>query len=113
METVLSHFRTVVAALKRNSKLRNRLLLGLAVLLVLQLYFVRELLAAELLFGLLFAVLLAMVAVFYLVGAIGEWGIEVGGVGARVLMQSARRGIATIEEFSKKPSHRQHSESAR
>lgn len=108
MERVLHHFKTLVGVFRQNTRLRNRLLLGLAVLLVLQLYFVRELLAAELLFGFLFAVLLAMVAVFYVIGAIGEWGIEVGGVGARVLMQSARRGMATIEELSKKPSRRPH-----
>jgi hypothetical protein len=111
METVSSNFKKLVGALKQNAKLRNRLLLALAVLLVLQLYFVRELLAAELLFGLLFAVLLFMVGIFYVVGAIGEWGIGASGVGARVLMQSARRGIATIEEISKKPFRHPHSES--
>jgi hypothetical protein len=113
MQTVWSQIKTLFGAIKQNTKLRNRLLLALAVLLVFQLYFVRELLAAELLFGVLFAVLLAVAGFFYVVGAIGEWGIEVGGVGARVLMQSARRGLATIEEISKKPFHRPHSESAR
>ena len=112
MQTVLSQFKALVNGVRQNANLRKRVLLVLAVLLILQLYFVRELIAAELLFGLLFAVLLLIVGIFYIVGTIGEWGLGVTEVGARVLVQSARRGYASLEEISKKPFHRPRSESA-
>jgi len=75
----------------------------LTVFVVLQIYFVRELLAAELLFGLLFAVVLALGGVFYVVGAIGERGLDWTEAGVRVIAQSARRGYSAFEEFSRKP----------
>jgi hypothetical protein len=109
-------FAQLITSLKsffRQPKVRKRLLLALAILFVLQLYFVRELIAAELLFGLFFAVILAVVGIVYLLGAVGEWSISAGEVGARVIAHSARRGYATLEEISKKPFHRPHSESAR
>ena len=148
---------TSLKAFVRQPKIRKRLLLALAILFVLQLYFVQAMIAAELLFALFFAVILAVVGVVYLLGAVGEWSIShlsaigewsishlsavgewsishlgavgewsisrlrpfgvwsisAGEVGARVIAQSARRGYATLEEISKKPFHRPHSESAR
>jgi hypothetical protein len=136
---------TSLKAFVRQPKVRKRLLLALAILFVLQLYFVRALIAAELLFALFFAVILAVVGIVYLLGALGEWSIShlsafgewsisrlsaigewsitrlgafgewsisAGEVGVRVIAQSARRGYATVEEISKKPFHRPHSESA-
>ncbi len=84
----------------------------LVVFLVLQIYFVRELLAAELLFGLVFVVFLVLAGIFYLVGAIGERGLDLTEAGARALAQSARRGYNALEEVSKKQVHHQHSGSA-
>jgi hypothetical protein len=103
---------TSLKAFVRQSKVRKRLLLALAILFVLQLYFVQAMIAAELLFALFFAVILAVVVIVYLLGAIGEWSISAGEVGARVIAQSARRGYAGLEEISKKSFHRPHSESA-
>jgi hypothetical protein len=88
------------------------LLLFLAVVFTLQMYFVRELLAAELLFGLGFAVLLSLGGIFYLVGAIGERGLDLTEAGVRVIADSARRGYASLEEISRKSFRHPRSESA-
>ena len=112
MKTVLSQLKAVADALIQKAKVRKGLLSILAAFLVFQLYFVRELLAAELIFGFLFAVLLVMVGIFYLVGTLGERGLELTEAGARVVASSARRGYSTLEEISKRPVRHPHSESA-
>jgi hypothetical protein len=78
----------------------------------LQIYFLRELLAAELLFGLAFAVLLSLGGIFYIVGALGERGLDWADVALRAIGRSTRRGYVAVEELSKK-SFRHHPESAR
>jgi hypothetical protein len=82
-------------------------------LLVLQLYFVRELIAAEVLFGLGFLVLLTLGLIFYLVGAVGERGFGLVEEAGRAVVPVARRGYARIEELSKKPFRHPRSQSAR
>jgi hypothetical protein len=49
---------------------------GVFILLVFQFYFLRELLAAEFLLGLIFFVLLVVAGIVYTIGAVGEWGLE-------------------------------------
>jgi hypothetical protein len=71
---------------------------------VLQFYFVRELVAAELLFGLAFAILLALGGLAYLVGLVGERGLEFAEAGVRMIGDSARRGFSNLEGISRKPS---------
>src|ERR1700724_2845240 len=95
----------------RQARVRKRLLFALAVFLFLQLYFVRELIAAELLFGLGFLVLLALVTIFYAVGFLGERSFQIVESGAHAAMPFARRGYAKIEEISKKPFRHPRSES--
>jgi hypothetical protein len=56
MKTVLTQLKAVASALVRKAKIRKGALSILAAFFVLQLYFVRELLAAELIFGIAFAV---------------------------------------------------------
>src|SRR5277367_1544739 len=56
---------------------------------VLQFYFVRELVAAELLFGLAFAILFALGGLAYLVGSVGERGLEFAEAGVRMVGDSA------------------------
>jgi hypothetical protein len=97
----------------QNKTLRNRVGWGSGIFLVLQLYFVRELIAAELLFGMLFAFLMALAGLFYVVGTIGVNGREWAETGIRVAATSARRGYSALEEISKKPFRHPHSESAR
>jgi len=94
---------------------------GLGALVAVQLYFVRELLAALVLFTIGFAVLGVIALGFYLVEKAGEWGFEWAEPRARILApivreQGARvieKSAKLVEELSKKPFHRPHSETAR
>jgi hypothetical protein len=109
------HIETLGLALKRiaeKAKVRRGMLSVLAVFFILQIYFVRELLAAELLFGMGFAVLFCLGLTIYAVGAIGERGLDAAEVGVRVVSNLARRGYASIEETSRKPFRHPRSESA-
>jgi hypothetical protein len=109
------HIGTLGLALKRfaeKAKVRRGMLSILAIFFILQIYFVRELLAAELLFGMGFAVLFCLGLMIYAVGAIGERGLDVAEVGVRVISNSARRGYASLEEISRKPLRHPRSESA-
>lgn len=83
----------------------------LAIALILQVYFLRELAAAELLFGLAFALIALLVGIFYVVGTIGERGLDGAEVAARMIGRSARRGYSILEELGKKSLR--HPESAR
>jgi len=112
MKIVLAELKQRAIDFWRNRTLRNRVGWGLAVFLVLQLYFVRELIAAELLFGLLFVFLFALAALFYAVGTIGMNGRAWAEAGARAVSVSARRGVSSLEELSKRPFRHPHSESA-
>lgn len=112
MKVFLNQLKEIANTVKQNTKLRKRLGWGVAVFLVLQVYFVRELIAAELLFGLLFVVMLLLAGIFYVVGMIGERSLDWAEAGVRVAGTSARRGYAAIEEISKKPFRHPHSESA-
>jgi hypothetical protein len=112
MNRILGKLNASLAAVKHDSRLRNRIFLGVAVFAVFQIYFVRELLAAELLFGLAFAVLFVLGVIFYLVGAIGERGLDWAEAGIRVVAPLARRGFVAIEDFSKRPFRHPRSESA-
>ena len=67
------------------------LLLVVAFLLVLQLYPVRALLAAELIFAALFAFLAAFAAALYLVGSLGESGADA----AIARMHATARSLAS------------------
>ena len=112
MKVFLNQLKEIANTVKQNRKLRNRLGWGVGIFLVLQLYFVRELIAAELLFGALFVVLLALAGIFYVVGTIGERSLDWAEAGVRVVGTSARRGYAAVEEISKRPVRHPHSESA-
>ena len=113
MKTVLTQLKAVASALVRKAKIRKGVLSILAAFFVLQLYFVRELLAAELIFGIAFAVVLLLVGISYFVGSLGQRGLELTEAGARVIASSARHGYSTVEEISKKPFRHPHSKSAR
>jgi hypothetical protein len=62
------------------------------------------LLAAELLFGIAFAVLLVLGGLAYLVGSIGERGLEFAEAGIRMIGDSARREFSKLEDINRKPS---------
>jgi hypothetical protein len=112
MSTGFERFETFAKAAIGHAKIRKRLLIGLLALLVLQLYFVRELIAAELLFGLGFVVLLTLGGIFYFVGAVGERSFDLIETGIRAGAPVARRAYTKVEELSKKPFRHPRSESA-
>ena len=109
---MLGQLKEFAISLWQNRKVRDRVLSALVILVVLQVYFVRELIAAELLFGLLFAVLLLLGGLCYVVGMIGERGLDWTEAGVRVLARSARRGYTGLEEISKRSFRHPRSESA-
>ena len=112
MKMVWSELKQQANAFWQNKRLRKRVGWGLGIFLVLQLYFVRELIAAELIFGMIFLFLFAVAALFYLIGTVGMNGREWAETGARAVVVSARRGYSALEEISKKPFRHPHSESA-
>ena len=112
MKTVLGTFETFLAGVIAKAKLRKGMLTTLAILFFFQLYFVRELLAAEILFGMVFGALLIIGGTAYLLGAIGERGLDLTEAGIRVLARSARRGYGVVDELSRKPFRHPRSESA-
>jgi glucose dehydrogenase len=93
-------------------KTRKRIGWVITIGLVLQLYFVRELIAAELLFGVLFIAVFVLVSLCYLIGTVWENGLTWADLGARAVVNLARRSLLTLEEFSKRPFRHPHSESA-
>jgi hypothetical protein len=112
MTTFLEQSKSSALLIVEKAKVRKGLWLGVAIFFVFQLYFVRELLAAELLFGLGFAVLFSLVALAYMVGSLGERGLDYAEVGVRVIGDSARRGLSALEEISRKQFRHPRSESA-
>ena len=68
MEKILRRVRCKTAA--------TLLLSGSFVLVLFQFYFLRELLAAEVLLGLIFITLLTIVGIMYAIGLVSEWGAE-------------------------------------
>ena len=91
MKEALGRLIELVYAATKTAKVRKRLMGIVAALVILQLYFVRELIAAELLFGIGFSVILVLAGILYLVGAIAEQGWDLTEAGARVIARSARR----------------------
>jgi energy-coupling factor transporter transmembrane protein EcfT len=112
MKSLPQYLRGLTSTMARRPKVRKGVFAVVAIFIFLQVYFVRELLAAELLFGLGFAVLLALGGIFYLVGVVGERGFDLAEVGVRAVAQSARRGYGTLEELSRKQFGHTGSESA-
>jgi hypothetical protein len=112
MKPVLDELKAMLSKAAQNPIVRKRVGWGLAIFLILQLYFVRELIAAELLFGMLFAFMLALAGVSYVIGTIGVNGLGWAEMGARVVADSARRSYSALEEISKKPFRHLRSESA-
>jgi len=112
MTKFLGELKAQFSRVVEKAKVRKGVTGAVAVVFCLQLYFVRELLAAELLFVAGFGALLALGAIVYVVGAIGERGLDFAEVGIRVIADSARRGYAGLEEISRKSLRRPRSETA-
>jgi hypothetical protein len=85
----------------------------LAVALALQLYFVRELLAAFALFALGFAAIAAMIASLYLLQKSWEAGVARVAASENSLVLAMRRGVSAIEDLTLRPFRRPNSQLAR
>lgn len=84
-----------------------------AVLIALQMYFFQELVAAYLIFGVLFGSFLILLLGVYLVSEIGDRGLGWVEANGRVAAKMARQQWVRVEAISKKTFRRPHSESAR
>lgn len=84
----------------------------LAALVALQLYFVRELLAALFLFALGFGVLAGLALFLFLIERAGQLSMTWAGSHRRGVALFARRGLGLLGEISKKPFRRPGSEAA-
>jgi len=93
-------------------KLQRTIWWALGIIFILQVYFVRELLAAELLFLVGFAILFSIVALVYAVGRAGERGLSWAESYGRVVAQTTKRAWSLLEEISRKPFRHPRSESA-
>ena len=79
---------------------------ALLAILAVQIYFVRELLAALFLFAVVFVAIAAVALGLFLVERAGELSLA-------WVAPAARRGFVYLTELSKRPSRRPHSETAR
>ena len=93
-------------------KARKWMWIGLISFLALQLYFIREMVVALLLFTALFLSLATIALLLYLIDRAGQWGLGWAEQHSRPVGQVARRGWAFVEEISKKPFRHPHSETA-
>jgi fatty acid desaturase len=93
-------------------KARKWLWIGLAALAALQIYLVQELLAAMVIFSVLFAVIAIVALVIYLVERAGEQTLKWAEPQTHKAAEAARKALVRAEEISKKQLHRQRSETA-
>jgi uncharacterized membrane protein YqjE len=101
-----------VRQMPSEKKARKWMWVGLAAFGALQIYFVREMLAALLLFTGAFIIFAIIALVFYVVDRAGQWGLGWAGERARPALQLARRGWTLAEDLSKRPFRRPRSETA-
>jgi hypothetical protein len=97
----------------KTKKARKWLWIGLAAFLALQVYLVRELVAAMVLFSLMFVVVAVAALVIYLLERAGKRTMDWAEPQTLRAAHAARKALARAEEISKKQLHRQRSETAR
>lgn len=85
----------------------------LGVVLALQLYFVRELLAAFALFALGFAAIAAAVVSVYMLQKVWEAGVQRAADSRHPVISLARRGVNAVEDLARRPLRRPGSAAAR
>jgi len=98
---------------KAKDSLRKWIWWFLGGIAALQFYFVRELLAAFALFALGFIAIGLCLATFYLLQKSWEAGIGRVAASQNAWIVAARRGVATVEEWGRRPIRRPDSEPAR
>jgi len=85
----------------------------LGVVLALQLYFVRELLAAFALFAVGFAVIAFVVMSLYMMQKVWEAGVQRVADSRSPVVDMARRSVNAVEDMARRPFHRPGSAAAR
>ena len=81
-------------------------------LIALNTYFFQELIAAELLFGIVFGSFLLFLLAIYIAGEAGDRGLGWVEANRQGMVAGARRQWGKVEAISRKTFHRPHSESA-
>jgi uncharacterized membrane protein len=97
MNKLLLNVKGLFLKAAKEPKIRRPLIKGLAVLLILQIYFVRELVVAEALFAIGFVVVMAVVGICYALGTVGLKSIDATETGLRLAVQGARRSYDVLE----------------
>lgn len=113
MKKVLYRFKALALRIAHRPAALIALIAILAVLIILQVTFVSQLLAAEVLFGVVFMVLVALIAIFYSLGVAAERGISWAEIGVRIATRLTRRGCKAVVEISRRQFRHPHSQSAR
>lgn len=101
MNALLVQAKEQILKAAKEPKIRRPVLRILAALLVLQIYFVRELIAAEALFILGFIAVMAVVGICYALGTIGLKTIDLTEAGVRLAVQGTRRSMDVLEEAAR------------
>ena len=96
----------------KTRKARKWLWIGLAAFAALQVYLVQELLAAMVLFSIVFVLIALAALVIYLIERAGKRTMDWAEPQTHKAAQTARKALARAEELSKKQLRRQHSETA-
>jgi len=97
----------------KKDKLRKWMWLFLVVIAALQLYAVRELLAAFAIFVLGFGAIAVCVGSVYFLHKTWEAGVSWAVASRHPILLAARRSVAAIEDFARRPIRRPDSEPAR
>ena len=113
MNKLWEEFKGILLKAAKEPKIRKPVLRGLAVLLILQIYFVRELIVAEAFFAIGFVVVMAIVGICYALGTLGLKGIDLTETGLRLAAQSARRSYDMLGIFARESVRHLPSESAK
>lgn len=108
---------TFPAVTAKTKKARKWLWIALAAFAAIQIYFVRELLAAMVIFSAVFVIGAVAAMVIYLVDRASQrtvqWAEPQTARAAQAAAHAAHHAMIRAEEFSKKQLHRQRSETAR
>lgn len=92
--------------MKKTDKSRKWMWWFLGILAALQLYFVRELLAAFALFAVGFVALASMVISVYMLQKSWELAVQRVADSNHVLVNLARRGVSVVEDMARRPLRR-------
>lgn len=102
-----------VSQIFSDKKARRWMWVGLASFVALQVYFVREMLAALMLFTGAFVIFVIIALAFYLVDQASQWSLAWAGQHARPALGLVRRGWILAGDLSKKPFRRLRSATVR